>query len=518
MTSLSIFSTTLMRSAAPRVSVRSLVVAVVACLLVTTAVVPAGAQTDAASDEAALEAREVELEAQIAEIQNSLAELDTEQAQLVVDIDLARGAIERAADELELLALERRQPAIVRANVAIERFVNGDPARQAFALEVQALGSTDASQDPLQQQQVFGSIVESAIADLEEIDGEIEEVSASIPNQRAESDAMEIRIDEIAGLRVSLNDELAAAEVEAEEVAAGLEWYRDFAGRSILTGRPADGSVTRPALVVKIDNVGAARPQSGINNADVVYVELVEGGSTRFAAVFHSENVGTIGPIRSMRTTDINLLRPLNSPLFANSGANNYTTQAVNNSPLINVGAISSAGGAYFRNNSRRAPHNLYSTDSALRNSTSAGGSPPQLFTIRRPGTPSTNPGVPSNGVNVSYQNTSVSYSWNGEGWERSQDGGATVDANGVRTAPETVIVRFTPYGTSRADANSPEAITVGSGTAWIFTEGQLIEGTWSKPNADAVTVYTDSEGNPIELLPGRVWVELPRPGGASLR
>ncbi len=507
-----------MHSAPARARHRSLFVAVIACALVAAVAVPAGAQTDAASDEAALEAQEAELSTRIEEIQASLTELDTEEAQLIIDMDLARGAIESAADELELLALDRRQPAIVRANVAIERFVNGDPARQAFALEVQALGSTDASQDPLQQQQVFGSIVDSAIAELEAIDDEIAEVSASIPAQRAESDAMEIRVEEIAGLRVSLNEELETAEAEAEEVAAGLAWYRDFAGRSILTGRPADGSVTRPALVVKIDNVGAARPQSGINDADVVYVELVEGGSTRFAAVFHSENVGTIGPIRSMRTTDINLLRPLNSPLFANSGANNYTTQAVNNSPLVNVGAISSAGGAYFRNTSRRAPHNLYSTDSALRNATSAGGSPPQLFTIRRPGTPNTNGGVAANGVNVSYQNTSVSYSWNGEGWERSQDGGATVDAAGVRTAPETVIVRFTPYGTSRADANSPEAITVGSGTAWIFTEGQLIEGTWSKPNPDAVTVYADGAGNPVELLPGRVWVELPRPGGASLR
>ena len=507
-----------MGSAKASAGPRSLVAALLASLLIATATVPAAAQTDAASDEAALEAREAELEARIAEIQDALGEIDGEQTQLVVDIDAARGAIERAADELELLALERRQPAIVRANVAIERFVNGDPARQAFALEVQALGSTDASQDPLQQQQVFGSIVDSAIAELDEIDGEIAEVSAAIPDQRAEREAMETRIDEIAGLRVSLNEELESVEAEAVEVAEGLAWYRDFAGRSILTGRPADGSVTRPALVVKIDNVGAARPQSGINNADVVYVELVEGGSTRFAAVFHSENVGTVGPIRSMRTTDINLLRPLNNPLFANSGANNYTTQAVNNSPLINVGAISSAGGAYFRNSSRRAPHNLYSTDSALRNSTSAGGTPPQLFTIRRPGTENPNNGVPANGVNVNYQSTSSSYVWNGTGWERSQDGGATVDANGVRTAPETVIVRFTPYGTSRADANSPEANTVGSGTAWIFTEGMLIEGTWSKPNADAVTVYTDSAGNPIELLPGRVWVEIPRPGGASLR
>ena len=111
-----------------------------------------------------------------------------------------------------------------------------------------------------------------------------------------------------------------------------------------------------------------------------------------------------------------------------------------------------------------------------------------------------------------------MNYTWNGSGWARTQDGSPTVDTAGVRTAPETVIVRFTPYGTSPADAASPEAITVGSGTAWIFTEGQLIEGSWSKANAQAVTRYFDSEGTPVEILPGRVWVEIPTPGSASLR
>ena len=77
---------------------------------------------------------------------------------------------------------------------------------------------------------------------------------------------------------------------------------------------------------------------------------------------------------------------------------------------------------------------------------------------------------------------------------------------------------RFTTYGVSPADANSPEAQVVGSGAAWIFTEGRLIRGTWDKPTPNAVTQYFDSNGNPVELLPGRIWVELPQPGGASLR
>jgi len=118
----------------------------------------------------------------------------------------------------------------------------------------------------------------------------------------------------------------------------------------------------------------------------------------------------------------------------------------------------------------------------------------------------------------VRYQNTSVIYDRNGTGWSRSQDGSATVDTAGVRTAPETVVVQFTPYGVSPADRNSPEANTVGNGKAWVFTEGAMIRGSWSKPNSSSVSLYRDSDGNEIQLLPGRVWVELPKPGDAALR
>lgn len=475
--------------------------------------------------EADLMDRQGQITDQISEIESMLIDLDTQEASILDEIDVFRGQIERVGDELERLSLQRRQPAIIRARVAVNQFVSGDPAAQAFALEVQALGGSDAAQDPLQQQEVFDSIIESAQADLARVDSEIEQALVTVSALRAERADMGARVDDLVVVRASLNDELATSTQELERseedlarVTEELEWFRDLDGRSVLTGRQAAGAANRPALVVKIDNVVRARPQAGINDADIVFVELVEGGFTRYAAVFQSENVGTVGPVRSMRTTDLNLLAPLNRPLFASSGANSRTTQAVNASSLVNISAATGAGGAYFRNNSRSAPHNLFSTDSALRNSSSSGGAPPRMFTIRRPGTPLRNSSVASNGVNVNYRSTTVNYSWNGSGWDRTQDGSATVDTNGVRTAPETVIVRFTRYGTSPADAASPEAITVGSGVAWIFTEGRLIEGSWSKPTAAAVTEYADSDGNPVEIQPGRVWVELPRPGNASLR
>ena len=486
--------------------------------LISVLALPAGAQVDAGADEAALLERESTLIDRIGEIQTMLTELDAEQIQVLGQIEMSRGQIERAADQLEILALQRREPAIIRASVAVNQFVSGDPAQQAFALEVQALGGSGAAQDPLQQQEVFDSIVESAENSLQRLDTEILDLVDSIPSLRAQVDDLNVRLADIDLQRSALSNELENTQEQVATVTEALEWYRDSDGRSVLTGRPAAAASDRPALVVKIDNVVRARPQAGINDADVVYVELVEGGFTRYAAVFQSENVGTVGPVRSMRTTDLNLLAPLNRPLFASSGANSRTTQAVNASSLVNISAATGAGSAYFRNTGRPAPHNLFSTDSALRGASSSAGNPPELFTVRRPGTPLTNNAFPSNGVNVTYRSTSVNYTWNGSGWARTQDGSPTVDTAGVRTAPETVIVRFTPYGTSPADAASPEAITVGSGTAWIFTEGQLIEGSWSKANAQAVTRYFDSEGTPVEILPGRVWVEIPTPGSASLR
>ncbi len=328
------------------------------------------------------------------------------------------------------------------------------------------------------------------------------------------------RLDEITHLLRRSRTQVDIQGAELEGIELDLAWLRAADGRSVLTGRPNPLGNDRSALVVKIDNVVAARPQSGVNDADIVFVELVEFGVTRLAAAFHSEEVPVVGPVRSMRTTDVALLQMLRQPLFANSGGNARTTQIINDSPLVNIGAATrDAGGAYYRSGSRPAPHNLYSSTAALRQrGGDRGGIPPRLFTIRRPNTPLPNDSRPATGVDVTYPRTSVSYTWNGSGWARTQDGRSFTDAAGVRVAPETIIVQFTRYGVSPADANSPEAIATGSGDAWIFTEGRVIEGTWRKPKARNVTVYEDADGREIEILPGRVWVELPPPGKATLR
>src|SRR5260221_4389051 len=152
-----------------------------------------------------------------------------------------------------------------------------------------------------------------------------------------------------------------------------------------LTGLVAtDPSVLkRPALVVKIDNAdgggaNTARPQLGLNQADIVYEELVEGSVTRLAAIFHSQGSDPVGPVRSARTTDVAVFSPLNRPMFAWSGANGDFTAIIRDSPLIDVG-YNAASDAYVRRNESGhvAPHNLYTATSDLWALTPADAVPP---------------------------------------------------------------------------------------------------------------------------------------------
>lgn len=283
-----------------------------------------------------------------------------------------------------------------------------------------------------------------------------------------------------------------------------------------LTGEASRVAVTRPALVLKIDNHPRARPQVGINQADIVWEELVEGSITRLAATFHEQMPTQVGPIRSARTGDIDLISQLNTPVFGASGANSGVLDALATAPVVNVNALVADG--YFRADDRRMPHNLFADPLALlaEGEARGGGTPPLLMRYREVGEPAI--GAPSAGVDIDWGNTEVTYRWNGGGWLRTQDSTVHTDAAGKAVAPPNVIVQVTPYGVSQVDAESPEAITVGSGTAYVFTGGNLIEATWSRNSATDRIVYRDRAGNEVLLAPGRTWIAVAREGTVTLR
>ena len=286
-----------------------------------------------------------------------------------------------------------------------------------------------------------------------------------------------------------------------------------------LTGIATRSAPNRAALAVKIDNVDAARPQTAIDRADLVYEEMVEGNLTRLIAVFHSDLPTSIGPIRSVRTTDIHVLDQLNTPLLAASGANPGVLAVVAGADVINVNALA-AGAAYYRSSSKRAPHNLFArTDRLYQAAASRGGLPPQLFTYRRPGQgPSA--GAASAGVDVDFGSADISFRWSAtaKGWQRTQNGSAHVVAGGRRLTPENVVVLEVTYGVSSIDAQSPEAHTVGSGRAWVFTGGRVVAGSWSRSDSDDPIALSDGDGDPIALTRGQTFIELAPPGSVTVR
>jgi hypothetical protein len=273
--------------------------------------------------------------------------------------------------------------------------------------------------------------------------------------------------------------------------------------------------------VVKIDNVEAARPQTGINEADVVIEEQVEGGQTRLAALFHSTPADPVGPIRSARSTDINLLAPLYHPLFAYSGANRDFKKLVRESSMIDVG-VENFPDKYFRDTKGRSKvHSLFSNTSALHSLAAPDAqAPPPLFSYRAAGTrPSEPEARPVSRVSANWtyhgRGTGVSYDWDtaAGAWTRIMNGSLHVDSAGRKVAPTNVIIQFVTYhDTGYRDSSNtevPEADVIGSGDGWFLSAGYLAPVRWEKRDKDEVTVFRGKDGRYARLLPGRTWLEL---------
>ena len=290
-----------------------------------------------------------------------------------------------------------------------------------------------------------------------------------------------------------------------------------------LTGQPvADPAfASRPALVVKIDNHPQARPQFGLNEADIVFEENVEH-LTRFAAVFQSQDAKRVGPIRSGRTQDIALLGLLNKPLFAWSGGNPYVTNAIKNSDFTNLSpAAAGAKGGYFRNNRRGEDieHTLYnSTPDLYAVAAGRGGTPPQQFTYRAADAAAV--GAPSAGADLKMDGVNVSWGWNAKdsAYLRSEDGRPHSDALNGQVSAANVVILTVAYVPSPADVKSPEAQTIGSGAVTVLTGGNVITGTWTRADRLSPFTLTDANGAVIALTPGRTWVELARDGAVTVK
>jgi hypothetical protein len=284
-----------------------------------------------------------------------------------------------------------------------------------------------------------------------------------------------------------------------------------------LTGLPDPKGVARgrSVVAVKIENTPDARPQSGLDVADVVYEEAVEGGITRFWGVFNSAAPDSMGPIRSVRAIDPGIVAPLGGVITFSGGTDENVAgvRAVVANTVDENNANNGAGqpscaadatATFCREPTRDAPHNLYGRSAALFARGGRPVPPTPLFTYLDADHGGSFTGTPVAAVKVPFQaGYDVTYQWDAAvGWRRIQGTQPFLSLTKVPIAVTNVIVQFIVGGEG-------EGQLVGTGDAWVFSNGQLVKGRWTKTAIATPTQFTDAAGAPIALTPGRTWVEL---------
>jgi hypothetical protein len=278
--------------------------------------------------------------------------------------------------------------------------------------------------------------------------------------------------------------------------------------RSPFTGEPVR-SLHR-VLAVKIDNIVNARPQTGLTHADLVYVLPVEGGLSRFLAVFSSDYPRVIGPVRSAREDDLALLRQFGRPAFAYSGATATLLPYIARTAKI-VNLYSGTTRGYYRDTRRIAPYNLYARPQQLMRQARGASTARDIGFRFGPPPPG---GTPTRTAAVSYPAAAFGFTWSpGTGrWLVSMDGTPAVTTGGGRLSPATVVIQHTTVRTSRFleyGKPPPYAQSTGSGTALVLRDGKAWTTHWSRPNANGGTTFTTTSGTQMTFAPGQVWIIL---------
>ena len=302
-----------------------------------------------------------------------------------------------------------------------------------------------------------------------------------------------------------------------------------------LTGTPAPTGVdtARPALAVKIDNAPPARPQAGIDAADIMYEELAEGGITRFIAVFHCGDAARLGPVRSARPVDPDIVAQYKPVLFAYSGARPEVLSKVKSSSGLVDLEHGSHGAAYQRDPKRPAPHNLFtSTDKLRALAKSVQGPPANGFVYETPAAAGASPGAaagaspsgaaspaPAAGAAATGPGAAVEFAFTGAPDHRYTYDAATgtylrfvpmnqpfnTESGGQVKGVNLVFlkVRLGP------GARAPDFTVTGEGEAIVLRGGASYKGRWTRSGPTDTWKVADASGNPIKLAPGNTWIHL---------
>ncbi len=281
--------------------------------------------------------------------------------------------------------------------------------------------------------------------------------------------------------------------------------------RSPLTGLPEPSP--KPVLVVKLDNTRNAQPHAGLGSADVIYIEEVEWGLTRLAAVFSATIPDRIGPVRSARITDIDLLAQYGSPAFAFSGAQRKLWPMLDAADFEDVSA-NKGGEGYSRDSGRRAPYNYFADGSTMLERAPAASLSSDIGFIFAEATPLG--GRSASKVSTEWPSASARFVYD------PIMGNYNVRLNGEPAKGEeidgsqqasTVVIQFVQQTASkfqdRSGGVTPVAKTVGTGKALILRDGKAWDVTWNRPSKKLGTTFALADGTPMQFKPGQVWVVL---------
>ncbi|MDP9329694.1 MAG: DUF3048 domain-containing protein [Actinomycetota bacterium] len=284
-----------------------------------------------------------------------------------------------------------------------------------------------------------------------------------------------------------------------------------------LTGlQPLGGKTVpqRPVLAVKVDNTASAYPLAGLDKADVLYEELVEGGITRFMGVFQCQDSGRVGPVRSARTTDPRvLLQYGKEPLIAYSGGQLAVVNLLDRSGLFGLTEDSAPGG-FTRDTTRIAPYNLFVNTPALyglaKKTVKRDGVSDPVFTYSTDAPK----GRAVRAVAIDFSSSSIAqWSWLGGRWVRMLDGAPMKLEDGKALTVDNILIQQVVVTESNLvdvlGNHSPDVTLTGKGKAWLLRNGKLIEGSWSRKKLSDVTVFRTKQGQAFVLTPGTTFVEL---------
>jgi hypothetical protein len=285
---------------------------------------------------------------------------------------------------------------------------------------------------------------------------------------------------------------------------------------SPFTGQPMAAPPDHRAVMVKIENTSNGEPQFGVGSADLVVEELVEGGLTRLGAFYYSSLPQRVGPVRSVRGTDVGVVKPVKGLLVASGGA--PPTMAKLHNAHVPMATEGTPG--FYRVSNRSAPYNLFMNLRKLPKAKLKGPKPADYLpwgdakTLRSLGR-----GKPAKHVEAEFSAAATTtWDWNGRYWKHG--GGHTAKGDDFR--PDNVLVlqvRQVDAGYLDPAGNPvPESILAGKGTATLFSDGRAYGGAWSKKSLAAPLRLVTDKGQKMPVPPGHTWIELIPSTGGHLR